>query len=149
MGCKKVKFTQKQINQVEALASVLTVEQISEYFGISYVTFGRLRKDNPEIDKAYKKGKANAIREVAEGLLDKAKAGNLSASIFFLKTRGGWRETNRTELTGADGKPIQANVNNEARVTVDLSDKTTEELLAFRKGLKVLKDVTSSSSTEE
>lgn len=145
---RKIEFTQKQINQVEALASVLTIEQISEYFGISYVTFGRLRKDNPEIDRAYRKGKAKAIREVAGGLLDKAKSGNLSAAIFYLKTRAGWRETNRTELTGADGKPIQADIGGKKNVTVDLSTKTTEELLAFRKGLEILKDVTNGSTTE-
>jgi len=146
---RKIEFTQKQINQVEALASVLTVEQISEYFGISSNTFTRLRRDNPEIDRAYRKGKAKAIQEVAEGLLNKAKAGNLSASIFYLKTRAGWRETNRTELTGADGKPIQADVNSKKKIMVDLSTKTTEELLAFRKGLEILKDVANDSPTEE
>ncbi|MGQ4834762.1 MAG: hypothetical protein ACP6IS_12830 [Candidatus Asgardarchaeia archaeon] len=137
---RKIEFTQKQINQVEALASVLTVEQISEYFGISYVTFGRLRKDNPEIDKAYKKGKAKAIYDVASGLLETAKKGNLTARMFYLKTQAGWREANRTELTGPNGKPIQADMNSPQNVIVDLSSKTTEELLAIHAGLKILKD---------
>ncbi len=26
--------------------------------------------------------------------------------IFWMKTQAGWRETNRTELTGKDGKPL-------------------------------------------
>jgi len=137
---RKIEFTQKQIDQVEALASVLTVEQISEYFGISYVTFGRLRKDNPEIDRAYKKGKAKAIYDVASGLLETAKKGNLTARMFYLKTQAGWREANRTELTGPDGKPIQTDTNSQNKVTIDLSSKTTDELLAIHAGLKILKD---------
>jgi len=146
---RKIEFTQKQINQVEALASVLTIEQISEYFGISYVTFGRLRKDNEAIDIAYKKGKARAIRTVAEGLLDKAKAGNLSAIIFYLKTQAGWRETNRTEFTGPDGKPIEANLSSKKKITMDLSDRTTEELLAIHAGLKIVKEAIGDTITEK
>ena len=136
----KIEFTQKQIDQVEALASVLTVEQISEYFGISYVTFGRLRKDNPEIDRAYKKGKTKAIYDVASGLLETAKKGNLTARMFYLKTQAGWREANRMKPTDPDGKPVQTDTNSQNKITIDLSTKTTDELLAIHAGLKILKD---------
>lgn len=32
--------------------------------------------------------------------------GEAWAICFYLKTRAGWRETNRTEHTGADGQPL-------------------------------------------
>lgn len=40
-------------------------------------------------------------------LFRKAYAGDTVALLFWHKTRHGWRETNRTEHTGADGGPIQ------------------------------------------
>lgn len=32
--------------------------------------------------------------------------GNVACMIFWLKTKAGWRETNRLEHTGADGQPL-------------------------------------------
>ncbi len=46
--------------------------------------------------------------------------------IFFLKTQAGWRETNRTELTGADGKPIEHSVSQKP-----IREYTDDELLAI------------------
>ena len=34
--------------------------------------------------------------------------GNTAAQIFFLKTRGGWREGNRMEVSGQDGRALAA-----------------------------------------
>jgi hypothetical protein len=31
---------------------------------------------------------------------------NVAAAIFWLKTRAGWRETDRREITGAGGEPL-------------------------------------------
>lgn len=47
------------------------------------------------------------IGNVAGKVYEAAMSGNMAAAFFLLKTRGGWRETNRTELTGPDGKPIE------------------------------------------
>lgn len=33
--------------------------------------------------------------------------GAVTAAIFWLKTRAGWKETNKVEMTGADGGPVQ------------------------------------------
>jgi hypothetical protein len=48
--------------------------------------------------------KANA--KVAESLYTQALAGNMTAAIWWTKTRMGWKETIRSEHTGADGGPI-------------------------------------------
>jgi len=47
---------------------------------------------------------ANAA--VAGFLYRAAREGNVTAIIFWLKTRARWKETNSLELTGADGGPI-------------------------------------------
>ena len=49
---------------------------------------------------------ANA--KVAEICFKTATSGTVPAATFFwLKTRAGWREINRQEHTGTDGRPIQ------------------------------------------
>jgi hypothetical protein len=61
---------------------------------------------DPEVGERYKRGKAKAIAHVANGLLQKARAGCTTSSIFYLKTQAGWRETDRLEHTGPNGSPV-------------------------------------------
>jgi hypothetical protein len=50
-------------------------------------------------------GKATAA--VVAALFNNAtKRNNVAAQIFWMKARGGWRESNRVEMTGADGQPL-------------------------------------------
>ena len=81
-----------QIEQLEALASFLTVPQIADYFMIAPRTFSRIMERQPEAMARYKKGKSNAIFSVANSLLNKARNGDTTAQIFFLKTQAGWSE---------------------------------------------------------
>ena len=57
--------------------------------------------------KHYKKelddGRVDANAAVARSLYEQAKAGNTTAMIFWLKTRAGWKETDRHEIAGSDG----------------------------------------------
>ena len=107
MGNKAKTLTDKQLIELEALASVLTQEQIADRFGICRTTFNQMRKRDPEIDAHYKRGKAFAIEEVAGSLMAKIRDGDTASIIFFLKTQAGWRETTRLEHTGKDGGPIE------------------------------------------
>ena len=81
-----------QLEQLEALASFLTIPQISDYFMIAPRTFNRIISRQPEAMARYKKGKSNAIFSVANSLLNKARGGDTTAQIFFLKTQAGWTE---------------------------------------------------------
>lgn len=48
----------------------------------------------------------------------------LNAAMFFLKTRGGWRENNTIELTGPNGGPIQTQ-----SIDIDVLDIDQQEQL--------------------
>lgn len=116
------RLSKEQIEQVEGLASVLSQDQISDYFGICRPTFAAMIKRDPDICLRYKMGKAKAIGKVAQGLLQKARDGDTASAIFYLKTQAGWRETTRTELTGPDGGAI------ETIATIDVTKLSTEVL---------------------
>jgi len=81
-----------QIAQVEALANYLSIEQVAGYFSISVSDFLDLQKKDERVLRAYRKGKIRGICKVALLLWEQMEAGNVTALIFFLKTRGGWSE---------------------------------------------------------
>lgn len=105
-GRKPIELNQEQMAQVEALASVLSIEQIADYFGISKTTFYAIMDRDEKVLERYKKGKAKAIGSVAQGLLRQAQEGNLTAIIFYLKTQAGWRETQNIDHT-SNGNEIK------------------------------------------
>lgn len=51
--------------------------------------------------------------------------GAVTAAIFWLKTRGGWKEVKGIELTGENGKPIKTQA---AKPTKDVVKKIIQEL---------------------
>lgn len=87
-------------------------------FGVPHVNICEMvvGAGNPPIDvKTLKKhfayeldnGLHEAVAKVAGSLFKNALDGNITAQIFYLKTRGGWRETpTALELSGKDGTPI-------------------------------------------
>lgn len=82
---------------METLAAVLTAEQVADYFGIGRRTFYSMMERDEEIAARYKRGKAKVIRVIAQGLINKARAGDTTSMIFFLKTQAGWCETSQVE----------------------------------------------------
>lgn len=107
MGRKPKTLTDEQKAQVEALAAYLSQDQIADYFGTTRPTFAAMIERDEEISLRYKRGKAKAIGTVAQGLLQQARDGNMTAAIFYLKTQAGWREAQSVEHSGKDGGPIQ------------------------------------------
>lgn len=95
--------------EVQKLAAMgLTQEQIGDWLGVSGRTFRRWKEADPEIDRAYRRGRAKAIATVAHGVMLRAmrvgtpeeKDKDLTASFFVLKTQAGWHETSRLEVDG-------------------------------------------------
>jgi len=93
-------LTKKQIAEVETLASILSQEQIADYFGMSRVTFDAIKARSPAVSLQYKKGRAKAIAAIGTGLINKARGGDLGAMCFYLKTQAGWTEKQEEENTG-------------------------------------------------
>ena len=101
-------LTDAQKAEVETLAAVLTAEQVADYFGIGRRTFYSMMQRDEEIAARYKKGKARAIGAIAQGLINKARSGDTTSMIFFLKTQAGWRETSKIEHMLPESAPDAA-----------------------------------------
>jgi hypothetical protein len=70
-------------------------------------------------------GSAKVTAKVGRSLVRKALKGDTGAIIWFSKNRMGWRDTTRTELTGANGGPVQVE---------DVTQLSDEELEAIVNG---------------
>lgn len=100
MGRPPITQTAEQVREVETLAALLSQDQIADYLGIARNTFRAICDRDAEVLERYKRGKAKAIAHVANGLLQKARSGDTTSMIFYLKTQAGWRETERLEHAG-------------------------------------------------
>ena len=108
-----LQLSDSQKAEVETLAAVLTAEQVADFFGIGRTTFFAMMQRDQEIAERYKKGKARAIGAIAQTLISKARAGDTTSMIFYLKTQAGWRETaglhlSASPLPGPDPDPDEA-----------------------------------------
>ena len=81
------------LSKVESLAAQgLTEEQIADALGVSRATVTRNKRDNDAFAAAIKSGKAKGIAVVSSKLMEQVKGGNVTAMIFFLKSRAGWND---------------------------------------------------------
>lgn len=86
------------LQEVEALAANgLTQQQIADSLGISVSTIESRLRENEEFKDAIKRGKSKGIAMIANQLFKKAKSGDTTSMIFFLKTQAGWKETQAVE----------------------------------------------------
>jgi hypothetical protein len=74
----------------------------------------KLGISKPTLEKYYRQeldfAEMDMVGSVGSALYANAMAGNVQAQIFIMKTRAGWRETERIEHTGADGSPLVTNL---------------------------------------
>lgn len=103
MGRKMKELTDEQAIQLEVMARFLTVEQIADIFEISRTTFYEMMKRDERINELYKKGRANQILKFATNLSKQSDAGNTAATIFALKTQGGWKDVHVLDHQSSDG----------------------------------------------
>ncbi len=79
--------------EVETLAAVLNAEQFADFLGIGARPSSRSSAATRDLSETLQRGKARAVGAVARALSLQARAGNVTATILFLKTQGGWRES--------------------------------------------------------
>jgi hypothetical protein len=92
-----------ELDQLERLAGILTIDQIGEYFGFGRTTFFRMRERDPKILERYQKGRARAIGSIGSTVFARARKGDMDAARFYLRTQAGWSEKNVLDLTSSDG----------------------------------------------
>jgi len=92
------------------------VEAMSGY-GVPFEQIAALVRDGIDIDTLRKyfspelvNGKAKANAQVGKGIFQKAMAGDTTAQIWWSKTQMRWSETQKHELTGANGVPLLSNI---------------------------------------
>ena len=108
-GRKKIMFTDEQIKQIERMAAVLTKGEIAYCLGVSHDTLGRRMREDPRIEMAYNKGRAEAKLAMGASLIKHARNGSVAAAMFYLRTQGGWRATHtddRMQLAMAEQERI-------------------------------------------
>lgn len=110
-GRPKILFDPEKVEQIAMRCD--SKADIALALGISYSTLNRRQQDLESFESAIKRGQAKAKIFVTGKLMKLIEEGNPAATIFWMKAKCGWREIQRTELTGVDGKPIQTSVKNE------------------------------------
>lgn len=123
MSRKPHEPTEKDRKQVTLMAGIgLTHDQIAKVMQISDET---LRK---YYDEELSTGEAKLTAMVANNLYNIAIGsgqGAVTAAIFWMKTRAGWREVSRNEITGADGGAIKVEGKQVDTDTLDTEQRDT------------------------
>ena len=90
---KLKELSEKQLKAIRRMAECgIANEHIAGCLNMSQAYFYKLIEKYPEILETIKNGRADGVNAVAQTLLQKAREGNMTAIIFFLKTRGGFVE---------------------------------------------------------
>jgi len=127
-GRPEIVLTDEQISRVETLASVLRVEQIADYFGISHKTFYEIMKRDERVSTSYKRGKAVAIEGVASNLILKCHAGDVPSMIFYLKTQGRWKENHDQPEVNVNINTLTDNQRRQKEIDIKLYDKYRRDM---------------------
>jgi hypothetical protein len=104
-------ITPEIIKQAEMLAAQgLTQEQIAQVIGCHISTLMDKKNQFIEFSEAIKRGKAKGLAQITNALFSKAKNGDTTSMIFYLKNRDrkGWGE-NQTDDDG-EVKPLTINI---------------------------------------
>ena len=83
------------------------VSSVARFFKMSRQTLYKYINDHVTVQAALEESREKMIDNVESALYSQALAGNTTAMIFFLKTRGKKRGyVERQEVTGADGHEV-------------------------------------------
>ncbi|MFI0473454.1 hypothetical protein ACGLWX_12130 [Halomonas sp. HMF6819] len=76
----------------------LSVSAIARGLGISTALLKAWRENHPELQNALDEGREIEHTKLRSALMDQAEGGNVTAAIFLLKCRHGYREGDQGEL---------------------------------------------------
>ena len=75
-----------------------SLKGIANQFGVGIETFNRWREEDTAIQRAIDEGREHEHKELFNSLFKAAQKGNVTAAIFLLKTRHGYREGDQSDL---------------------------------------------------
>lgn len=132
---KKTKFNDDQIKMIEHLSGIrLPMEHLATILGISKDTLEKMIKTDDKVRSAILGGRAKASSNVRKtcyqmaigrraerdpitGEMIPAQAPDFQALKWWTATQEGFKQADRLEITGADGKPIEmAQMSSEERI---------------------------------
>lgn len=110
--------------QLETMAAMgLTVQQMAAIIGVGKATLERWLKANDELMVVVERGRAKSLLSVARTAYDMAVSGKVPVmTMFYLKCRGGWKETQRHEHTG------KVNLSGDGLALADIDKMSDEEV---------------------
>ena len=91
----KFELTDELLKEIEVLGGHgATLETIRIYYDVEKKYFARLCARNSRIADALLRGQTKMTLSIAGKIVEQARAGNVSAATFYLKTQGGaaWRQ---------------------------------------------------------
>jgi len=110
MARPKKEITEEIIKKAESLsAQGLTMNQIANVLGMGEATLYEKQNEYPEFSEAIKRGRDKGVATITNALFQKAKDGDNTAMIFYLKNRAGWKDKLETEHTG-DGLKVDVKI---------------------------------------
>lgn len=93
------------LREIRAWAAAgIPLGSIASKLGIAPRTLDRWRKEEEDVEAAYKAGLADEEEGLVGNLRRLAAEGNAAANMFLLKTKHGYRETQKIEHAG-EGAP--------------------------------------------
>lgn len=104
MARKKIEIDLMAVE--EAAADGLNMSEVAARLGISLTTLERRKNNYAHFDEAIKRGRRKANAEVTSQLFKKIRKGDLGAIIWWEKTRKGYTDRVRQEVTGKDGGAV-------------------------------------------
>jgi hypothetical protein len=107
-------ITPEIIAKCEGLAAQgLTMEQIASVLGMGCSTLYEKQNEYPELLEAIKRGRHKGVATISNALFQKAKAGDNTAMIFYLKNRSPeeWRDRREHEHSGSKENPVEIVLN--------------------------------------
>ena len=93
LGRPEIKITEELCKKAEVYAAQgLTMPQIASVLGMSQTTLYDKKGKFTEFSEAIKRGKDKGIATITNALFNKARRGDNTSMIFYLKNQAGWQD---------------------------------------------------------